>query len=173
MAAITSIPAEGVIIAQPFDEESATPKHPVGFEVACADGCVYQYAQADEALTGQSYVVWRGTAAGKWSMITATLAATGGIGGVVATNSAVTDEYYFWVCVAKPASASPGLGIRTDAGVAADIVLKASSTTGQLVAGTLTEAVRLINVGLTAATPTTAAATNTNCWFRYFTRVGF
>ena len=64
----------------------------------------------------------------------------------------------------KPNSVSPGLGIRTDASVAASINLKVSGTAGQLVDGTATEVVVLSGVGLRTATGG-SAATNTACWF--------
>lgn len=159
-----------------LDVATTTQYFDIGQTCMDSDGCVFEYGCAGEALTGQSYVVWRTSSAATWSLITTTLAATGGYGGGVATNAAVASGSYFWVCVRKPPGAATRntvLGLRTDANVAADIVLQASSTSGQLVASTLTSSVRMHSVGLQTATPTTAAATNTSAWWDYFGRVGF
>lgn len=169
MATITSKPSGNTILAQHWDLQSSTARYPVGLEIPSDDGCVFKYMLAGEALTGQSYVIIENATTGVWSLATETLALAGGLLGVVATNGAVTNAYYFWGCIVKPSHVTT-FGVRTDANVAASRNLKVSGTSGQLVAGTTTESVVLSGVGLRTATPTTAAATNTACWFDRMTK---
>lgn len=159
MASILSKPSNGRVLGQLFEEAGTTKYHELGTTIECEDGTIYMYVIAGEAITGQGYVV-QADANGDAEMYDATSGAMNPVHvGICATNGAVADNEYFWMCVRKPAS-NATLGVRCSASCAADRGLYSSATAGQL-DDTSTSHVKLTGIRLLTAVGTAAAAVAT------------
>lgn len=150
-----------VVLAQPLDEESISALQILGMVVHTAEGASYRYMQDSGAgLTGQAYAVAVDDSGGNpdATLLTKTLADAGHVVAFVATNAAVTADYYFWACIeAGPGS---GPGIWTLASAAVDVALYTTATAGAL-DDTSTSQTKINGVRLNTATAG-AAAINTS-----------